>query len=60
MPRKTPETEEEREQRLIRYNPWNGAGSFLDWEWSEVFWRSYELPSLAYLREQPMKGRVVA
>ena len=58
MPRKTPETEEERTERLIRNNPWNGTGNWV--EWSEAFWRSYELPSLASLRKQPMKGRVVA
>ena len=58
MPRKTPETEEERTERLIRNNPWNGAGNWV--EWSEVLWRSYELPSLACLQERPMRGRVIA
>jgi len=60
MPRKTPETEEERAERLIRYNPWNGTGSWLEWAWADVFAQAYDLPSLASLQEQPMRGRVVA
>jgi len=58
MPRKTPETEEERTERLIRNNPWNGAGNWV--EWSEVFWENYFLPPLERIRQESIKGRVIA
>ena len=58
MPRKTPETEEERTERLIRNNPWNGTGNWVDW--SEMFWENYFMPSLEKIRQETIKGRVVA
>jgi len=58
MPRKTPETEEERRERLIRNNPYNGAGNWVDW--SEVFWQGYFMPSFERIRQESIKGRRVA
>jgi len=58
MPRKTPETEEERAERLIRNNPWNGTGNWVDW--SEAFWENYFLPPLERIRQESIKGRVIA